>query len=275
MTSKMVSSNHLCRFFRQVLEAAPLTVRERFRRSLLRLQQRGIRNYKTLLRSVDGLPEAQLRTAIEVLGQVGKKVAVPQLLAMLHTQPKLRFEIRTALTSIGGKRAYDGLVQILNDKTQLYETRLEACYGLAHQWRKLDPSVFFPIVMDETNDSHLRGQAVEGIATHGQYCDRRKRGRRLAAEVLLGCLADSAAEVRFWGVFGVMCFKAKESLPKLWKLARSDHALASLGWSVAEEAKDAIHYLTKGSLPDLDASERRSRASLSQPKIAQLYNESV
>ena len=149
-------------------------------------------------------------------------------------------------------------MRILYDKTQLPETRFEACHGLAHQWHNLNPSIFFPIVKDRTNDPHLRGQAVEGIAIHGQYYNRRRLNRRHATKVLFNCLDDTEAEVRFWGVFGVNCLNLKQALPKLRKLSRSDDAEAALGWSVAEEAKDAIFVLTKGHWPEPDAFSRKN-----------------
>jgi hypothetical protein len=51
---------------------------------------------------------------------------------------------------------------------------------------------------------------------------------------------------------------ARQALPKLRQLARRDHADGPFGWSVAEEAKDAIFCLKhEGRWPKVDASERR------------------
>jgi hypothetical protein len=102
------------------------------------------------------LPEADLPSAIEVIGQVGKKAAVPKLLMMLETKPVFRWEIRNGLTTIGGQRAFNGLRRILCDKKQLPKTRFEACHALAHQGQEVDPPVFFPIVIDKTNSLRAR-----------------------------------------------------------------------------------------------------------------------
>ena len=265
MIRGMQVSDRLCRFFREALKPAPPPTEERMKPTLFALQRRGITNYRTLLKSIDGLPISQLRTALEVLGLIGRKEAVPKLLSLLKTKRTCLWEIRSALTAIGGERAFIGLKQILTDKKQIPERRFEACHALAHQFYKVDPSVFFSVVIDKTNGELLRGQAVEGIAIHAPYYNRR-RHNRISTQVLLDCLRDSCAEVRFWGVFGMACLKVEESLPKLRKLARDDHAVASLGWSVAEEAKDVIYCLTKGRWPEIDASERRSRALSTRSK---------
>jgi hypothetical protein len=267
MRSKKPSANRLYKFLREVLETVPLPVRERFKRSLFKLQARGIRSCRMLLESIDSLPEAQLRIAIEVLGEVGKKTAVPKLLTILESKPSFRWESRNALTRIGGKRAFSGLKRILSDKKQSPDARFEACHGRAHQWQKVDPSIFFPIVLDKSNDARLRGQAVEGIAIHGRPYGRKQSDQsRRSIQLLLDCLHDSCAEVRFWGVFGTACLNIKKSLPKLRALARNDNEVACLGWSVAEEAKDAIHCLTKGRWPTPDASDRRAANVLTRSK---------
>ncbi|MSP38781.1 MAG: hypothetical protein EXR70_09860 [Deltaproteobacteria bacterium] len=256
-------TTRLCVFYRDLLKKSHPSVRETNARSFLVLQRDGVKNYATLLKRLDFLPKEKLRTAFEILGLTGKRAVVPTLLEMLQqvqTDRGSRFDIRNALATLGGQRAFKGLVRVLNDQEQLPETRFEACHGLAHQWFGLDPAIFFAVVKDRTNDPHLRGQAVEGIAIHGNYIDRRRRSRRATTEVLLDCLDDAEAEVRFWGVFGVNCFGLKQALPKLCKLSRSDHAVAALGWSVAEEAKDAIFVLTKGYWPEPDAFGRRNDA---------------
>lgn len=229
--------------------------------ALLALQRRGITNYKLLLKNVDRLPAARVATAVYVLGSVGKKDAVPKLLRMLRTKRGVvLWDIRNALTKIGGQQVLVGLQRILSDKRRSVRSRFEACYGLAHELHrtKVNPAIFFSVIADKTNNVRLRGLAVEGVAIRASH-QRFKRRRISVActQVLVEWLHDSRAEVRFWAVFGMACLGVKRSLPILQKLAREDHETASLGWSVAEEAKDVIQVLRKGRWPRIDAAGRR------------------
>jgi HEAT repeat protein len=241
----------------------PLAIRTGTELLLRDLERRGIKSHASLRNKLDSLPERQLATAIWALGQVGNRNDVPKLLKIRRARPTLAVEVLEALSSLGGNRALKELTRSLRDKTLPLSVRIEACYGLAHRWTgKLPTSIFYPIVSSTEEEPSLRGYAAEGIGTR---VGRRRTGEaRKAVEVLLPCLDDHSAEVRFWVVFALAGLDAKQALPKLRRLVRHDHANGPFGWSVSEEAKDAIYCLTKGRWPEIDASVRKDRRASAQ-----------
>jgi HEAT repeat protein len=244
----------LCPFLR------PLSVRIGSESSLRDIERSGIKSLFSLRNKLDKLPERQLATAIWVLGKVGSRNDVPRLLKIRHARPILTREVLEALSNLGGKRAFNELVRSLQDKTLSLAFRIEACQGLGHRWSsKVPASIFYPIVSSSDEDPSLRGYAAEAISI--RVPRRAKSEMRKAVAVLRPCLDDHSAEVRFWAVFALAGLDAREALPKLRRLVRQDHENGPFGWTVSEEAKDTIYYLTKGRWPDLDASERLSRAS--------------
>ena len=238
----------------------PLSVRIGSEPLLRDIERRGIKSLTSLRNKLGELPLRQLGTAIWVLGKVGNRNDVPNLLKIRQSQPTLVHEVLEALSNLGGKRAFNELVRSLQNRTLSLGVRIEACHGLGHRWSgKVPASIFYPIVSSPDEDPNLRGYAAEGIGI--RVPRRPKSEMRKAVEVLLPCLDDPSAEVRFWAVFALAAMNARPALPKLRRLARKDHADGPFGWSVAEEAKDAVYCLThKGRWPEMDAGERRLRA---------------
>jgi HEAT repeat protein len=253
-TAQRQGKRNLCQFLK------PLSLLNGSEPLLIDLERYGIRSYTSLRNKLDKLPERQLATAIWVLGKVGGRNDVLRLLKIRRARPILTGEVLEALSNLGGKRAFNELVRSLQDKTLSLAFRIEACHGLGHRWSgKVPASIFYPIVSSSDEDPNLRGYAAEAI---GIRVPRRARSEmRKAVAVLRPCLDDHSAEVRFWAVFALAGLDARQALPKLRRLVRQDHENGPFGWTVSEEAKDAIYYLTKGRWPDLDASERRSRAN--------------
>jgi hypothetical protein len=230
----------------------PLSVRVGSELILRDLERRGVRSHASLRNKLDKLSERQLATAIWVLGKVGNRNDVPKLLKIRQAQPKLAIEVLEALSNLGGTRAFNELVRSLQDKTLSLAVRIEACHALGHRYSgKVEASTFYPIVSSTVEDPSLRGYAAEGIGIRARR--RRKSEMRKAVEVLLPFLHDRSAEVRFWTVFALAMLDARQALPKLRRLAWHDHANGPFGWSVSEEAKDAIYCLTKGRWPEMDA----------------------
>jgi hypothetical protein len=243
----------LCRFLK------PLSVRVGSELVLRDLERRGIKSLASLRNKLDKLSERQLATAIWVLGKVGNRNDVPKLLKIRQAQPKLAVEVFEALSNLGGTRAFNELVRSLQDKTLSLAVRIEACHGLGHRYSgKVEVSTFYPIVSSTEEDPSLREYAAEAIGILVRR--RRKSEMRKAVKVLLPCLHDGSAEVRFWTVFALAMLDAKPALPKLRRLAWHDHANGPFGWSVSEEAKDAIYCLTEGRWPEMDAQARKASA---------------
>jgi HEAT repeat protein len=250
--SQREGKKDLCPFLK------PFSVRAGSEPLLRDLERRGIKSYASLRDKLLKLPERQLATAIWVLGEVGKRSDVPKLLKIREAKPTLADEVLEALSNLGGKRAFNELVHSLRDRTLPLAVRIDACHALGHRWNgKVEASLFYPILIDTAEDSNLRGHAAEGIGIRVRR--RRKSEIRKAVEVLLPCLDDRSAEVRFWAVFALAGLDARQALPKLRQLVRHDHANGPFGWSVSEEAKDAIYCLTKGGWPEIDASMRKDR----------------
>jgi HEAT repeat protein len=245
---------HLCPFLR------PLSVRIGSEPSLRDIERYGIKSLSTLRNKLDDLPLRQLGTAIWVLGKVGNRNDVPKLLKIRQTQPALVHEVLEALSNLGGKRSFNELVRSLQNRALSLEVRVEACHGLGHRWSGNVPaSIFYPIVSSPDEDPNLRGHAAEAIGI--RVPRRSKSEMRKAVTVLLPCLGDHSAEVRFWAVFALAGLDARVALPKLRRLVRQDHENGPLGWTVSEEAKDAIYYLTKGCWPEIDAYARKEKSA--------------
>ena len=244
----------LCQFLK------PLSLREGSEPLLRDLERYGVKSYASLRNKLDKLLERQLATAIWVLGKVGGRNDVPRLVKIRRAQPTLTHEVLEALSNLGGKRAFNELVRSLQDKNLSLACRIEACHGLGHRWSgKVPASIFYPIVSNADEDPNLRGYAAEAIGL--RVPRRAKSEMRKAVAALLPCLGDHYAEVRFWAVFALAGLDASVALPKLRRLVRQDHENGPFGWTVSEEAKDAIYYLTKGCWPEIDAHARKEKSA--------------
>ncbi|MSP38783.1 MAG: HEAT repeat domain-containing protein [Deltaproteobacteria bacterium] len=257
-------NQELCPFLKRIADQMGDSVRESIERDLKKLERRGIRNRTSLKKLLETLPERELSTALWVLGRAGKRSDVSKILVIRRIRPKAAVYAIEALAILGGKHARRELVRSLNDQTQPLNVRVAACHGLGHHWRgKVRASIFYPIVSNPGENASLRGYAIESVGGRiGLRAPGAARSEsRKAVDLLFPCLDDQFAEVRFWAIFALAGAKAKQALPKLRQLARMDHADGPFGWSVAEEAKDAVYCQThNGRWPKVDASERRLRA---------------
>lgn len=250
----------LCPFLKPVADQMALSGRDGTDMELRKLERRGIKSRTSLKKHLEMLPERELSTALWVLGRVGKRDDVAKLVAIRRLRPKAAVYAIEALATLGGKRARSEIERLLIDQRHPLKVRIAACHALGHRWRgKVRASIFYPIVSDLDEEASLRGYAIEGIGVRVSRGARNEINK--AVDLLLPCLDDRFAEVRFWAIFALAGMNARQALPKLRRLARKDHADGPFGWSVAEEAKDAVHSLTNnGRWPEVDASKRRLRA---------------
>ncbi len=246
--------------FEALIASRHETVQAQTRQSLGALAAVRVRSIDDILSRWAELAEDQRLTATWVLGALAKKRAVPKLLEMMQTDPSpvVRGQAACELSSVGGKRAVKRLTQLAEDPEQPEEIRCNACYALAFVHHDdMDVEVFRRLLANPENPPDVRAQAAEGLAYHLSDLDRRRRLWRGCIDTLMAHVTDLDVEVRFYCVFALGSQRARKALPHLRSLAASDHAISrSMGWSVQEEARDAIFCIEHGSWPDHNAYTR-------------------
>ncbi|WP_411279793.1 HEAT repeat domain-containing protein [Gemmatimonas sp.] len=179
-----------------------------------------------------------------------------EIKALLRTRTKSSaFESAKRLIAFKSKVASSKIINAL--RPELKDFHREALvYALTFRCdvEGIDPLV--ALLSDDKEVPRIRGQAAEGIAYSLESVRRSSTRWRRAVEAILQGLGDPAHEVRFWCVFAVATLKIRAAASALETLAASDEAISVLGWTVAEEAKDALHVLRTGSWPSPDASDR-------------------
>jgi HEAT repeat protein len=163
---------------------------------------------------------------------------------------RVRQQAAYSLALIGGVKARKSLIAMLEDASLRLETRRLACYALAFLFDDEVLETLVELVSSVKEHPEVRAQAAEGIANLLEGADRRSKEWRQAVAVLLLCLDERSIEVRFWAVFALGCLRAKKALPALGRIAKSDKRKSSMGWTVAEEAHDAIYCIRHGTWPE-------------------------
>ena len=86
----------------------------------------------------------------------------------------------------------------------------------------------------------VRGMCLEHLSGFGEWSTSKERLRR--ERVVLQCLTDSDANVRFWACFAATGCDLRSVGPILESLVGDSH-LSDLGWSVGHEATQALKSL--------------------------------
>ena len=232
------------------------------RLALKHLDAQGIRTHKQLISRLESLPAKLRRESIYVLQEIGRKSDVALLTRMMRTDKSLRVRAWAidALGWIGGARAAQALEKMVLDLGQPDRLRWGCVYQLSFERPHQKLELFATLAADPGEHPMIRGQAAEGIA-NGSHADRRRLAFKRAEQVMLDCLNDPHGSVRFWAMFALSGFKSKKALPKLRRLAKSDHFVGTMGWKNSEEAKDSIEIIS-GRDPEPDASQRLGQRRL-------------
>jgi len=226
-------------------------------RHIIALRRAGVRTYNDLIEKLPRLRKSERGTAVWLLGRVNRRSGVPVLLQVLVDDrvQSIRWDAAVSLSLLGGQRAIRGLLALARDHTNDDDIRAAATHALAMSYEESALDFFVRTFADSAEHTEVRVQAAEGIAAVLGHCDRRTRRWRRAADVLLPLLSDQEVEIRFWAVFAAGSLRVTKARRRLRALTR-DRGRASMGWSVAEEAKDALHCIQHGTWPETDAFAR-------------------
>ncbi|HIB66166.1 MAG TPA: HEAT repeat domain-containing protein [Phycisphaerales bacterium] len=92
----------------------------------------------------------------------------------------------------------------------------------------------------DTNEHPLvRGQCLESLTHKPDWSRRASRRDKKIHRVVLDCLSDPDANVRFWACFAASGMKLKSAQHLLRQMTR-DPELGDMGWTVGYEAQEAL-----------------------------------
>lgn len=240
--------------------------REQARGSLQGLQTLGITSYSQLAALLPSLRDDALVTAIWALPHFDKRRTVPVLLRLLRDpDPSLRGHAVIGLDMIGGPRAARAFVRHLESDPDPW-VREKAAHGLGFLFNRRYFDLAFEPLLAALEKEHecpqVRAQAAEGLGNIIWCSDYRTGRYRRAQAALIRTLEDPAPEVHFWAAFALGTIRSRAALPKLRQLVASDNAFLAMwwkeaaegtiriGWTVGEEASDAVTCIRTGEWPD-------------------------
>ena len=259
-------------FQRRVDRTEPFK-REIARGNLQRLQAHGILSFDQLAASLPCLRDDALVTAIWALPYFDQRRAVPLLLRLLDgPDPAIRGYALIALEMIGGSRAARAFVRHLAGDPDPW-VREQAAHGLGFLFdSRFDDQAFGPLLSTLENSDEVpavRAQAAESLGNIFSCSDRRTRRYKRAQAAVIEVLAEPAAEIRFWAAFALGVMRSRTALSRLRQLAESDKAFHAMwwdvnkegspgiGWTVGEEASDAITCILTGAWPERERQMER------------------
>lgn len=201
-----------------------------------KLEQSGVHTYTKLLALIgDANTDPMLRAdAIWDLFALHKKVdgrrSIPVLMNILLTEEgDLRRSAMRALGIMQSKRAVEKLVEIILNREESAQDRMDALNAASMYKDTRIEDAFEQMMHNEAEDVHLRALAIEWFPRYEDMFD-----------TWLQFLTHESADLRFWAAFRLVGFDSKElsrARAALDKLAANDDALPNFfGWQVGREA---------------------------------------
>lgn len=244
------------------------------RRHISTLARRGIVNLPDLIVALPELPRTLKDFSIWWFLITRERDAEKTLLAILKTDKDSRLMCAAALASIAGSRSRRAFIRI--GKQELAAENpdrdwLDAVIqGLKLQNDESGEVDELLLRIFERVDlpGWLRGDAGDALGCRPQIRDRRTKLFRRAWTTARNGLSDTDIEVQFWSMYVVMCLANHfdsgrtnsvfaEALPRLRKIAKTDHRLApGFWWPMSAEAEDTIYVIKNGNGRENDAATR-------------------
>lgn len=247
--------------------------RER-QQTLQRLQKRGVVTVADLVAELPRLPRSLQRSAIEFVGHLEFRRAIPALLELMD-RPRLRLVVASVLSYFRESRPItEALVAVgqrelaapAPDVTWLDAITI-AC--LACDDRRIAEIL---LMTYERTDlpGWLRGNAADRLMSQTGIGDRRTTLYRRCRAAALRGLDEEDLDVRFGSMYVIGALTSRGdwsppkvhtdfhcALPRLREIAATDHMLApGYWWPLSAEAADVIGCIESGTWPQPDAADR-------------------
>lgn len=203
------------------------------RLDLERVQSAGITTMGELIDAVnDATRDLEVRgSACSLLAWLGEIDAAPALERAFEEAPDggLVWETAQALERLRAQRAAPVLVRVLKEGTTAKQAAAAWLLGLLRVQGTVAP--LWLVAMDRALDEDVRGHAIEALGL---------LQAKEAVPDLITLLSDPAAELRYWAAYALGQIGDPASIPALEQMARVDTAVQRHGFSLREEALDAL-----------------------------------
>lgn len=244
------------------------------RRHISALARRGIVNFTDLIVALPELPTTLKDFSIWWFLVTRERDAEKTLLEIIKTDKELRLMCAAALGSIGGSRSRRAFIRIGNHELAAENPDrhwLDAVIqGLKLQTDQSGEVDELLLRIFERADlpGWLHGDAGDALGFRPRINDRRTKLFRRAWTTARNGLSDTDIEVQFWSMYVMMCLAKDsgsgrtnavfaEALPRLRKIAKTDHRLApGFWWPMSAEAEDTIYVIKNGNGRENDAATR-------------------
>lgn len=198
------------------------------------VERRGVQTLADLARILDdaGATAKEQIIACWLIGRLGRgRAAWPLIRALSHgVSPAVQCQAARTLGSLGTQRGLRALAAVARfAKSSVL--RFAAVQGIAMTYRPAAAALLLEILRDPKELPRVRAAAAEGLADFpGAPAER----------ALIGSLADSSRQVRFWTAFALGSVGTRRSLRPLALLAERDTSRACRWGSVRKEATESI-----------------------------------
>jgi HEAT repeat protein len=197
------------------------------------VQSAGVTTVGQLIDTVnDARHDVEVRmSASSLLAWLQEMDAAPALeRAFVETQDSgFAWEMAKALERLQAKRAAPVLVRALKDIDDSKRSAAAWVLGSLQVPDTIGP--LWAAAMDQASEASVRGHAIEAL------------GRLQAQEAvpdLMALLNDPSAELRYWAAYALGQIGDPTSIPALERMASVDDAVLRTGFSLREEALDAL-----------------------------------
>lgn len=204
--------------------------------AITKLIELNIHSEDDLLHALTGPSDAVL-TASWVAGELPVPRAVPLLWKVIETHPEQAIEAVKAILKLRQSTSpaeAASFADVLQSPTVHARARVAAAYALGHIGSETGVAALVSVLANRTERPDVRGHCAEALGTLRASS---------AFSVLIDCLRDDNAEVRFWSAYALGELGDARAAPALKELAEHDAGRVEGLGTVREEAGEALSML--------------------------------
>ena len=174
-----------------------------------------------------------------VIRRLRKRDAVPLLETFLKTDSDFAWDAALTLSAVGGRAAFVLLTDCaLGGRGDAL--REAAIYALATTGNARNAEMFATTLADTRVSAQVRAHCAEGLASALSGVDRCTRRFKHAIKALRKALHGDASVVQLYAAYSLGELRVASAVPELAVLAKSGSLESHAGFSVKDEALDAI-----------------------------------